>query len=57
MNKAEAIEQYKQAVLRMYRFVSPEVSHTDFHDAVNAVILARAELCKHNVDIKKIKWT
>jgi len=54
--KQEAIEAYKQSVLKLYRFVSPIVSNADFHDAVNGVILARKRLYELKIELSEVSY-
>lgn len=50
----ERIERYRQAVFRMLECVSPEASNSDFHDAINEVLMSRKHITKK--EMNKIKW-
>lgn len=50
----ERIDKYRQAVFKMLECVSPEASNSDFHDAVNNVILTRKHIS--DKEMKTIKW-
>jgi hypothetical protein len=53
LEKINAIEEYKQSVFNMLRCVSPVATHAQFHDAVNRVIIARAELIRLNIELSE----
>lgn len=53
----KAIQAYKQAVLDMLECVSPCATNAMFHDAVNNVILKRAELGNIDVNSLNIDWS